>query len=367
MPSYIHNKKDWPKFRWDSDIILSKLSSVRNNQGRLTGKMDALGFNLQNEAYLISLSEDVLKSSEIEGEVLDPNQVRSSIARKLGLDIAGSVLSDKNVDGVVEMMIDATKKWQSPLTKNRLFAWHSALFPSGRSGMYKIIVGNWRNDSTGPMQVVSGPMSKETVHFEAPAASRIDQEMENFLHWVNSPNRVDPVLRAAIAHIWFVTIHPFEDGNGRIARAITDLMLCQSEKKEQRFYSLSSEIKDQKSKYYNILEETQKGTMDITDWLLWFLSCLENAIESSNISVNKILRKHKFWNDHKHVTFNKRQIKIIELIFNNFFGNLTTSKWAKINKCSPDTALRDIQELITKNILRKSKSGGRSTNYEMID
>lgn len=366
MGKYIHQIAEWPQFTWDTEEYLTLLTEVRHKQGVLAGKMDAIGFNLQNEAYLETLSQDVIKSSEIEGEILDTQQVRSSIARKLGINIGGLVHSERDVEGIVDMMVDATQNYNFELNQERLFDWHFALFPTGRSGMHKIIVGNWRDDSTGPMQVVSGPMGKETVHFEAPPAIILKNEMNQFLKWMNSPNTNDPVINAAISHLWFVTIHPFEDGNGRIARAITDMMLCRSENKTQRFYSMSSQIKEQKKQYYDILESTQKGSLEITGWLIWFLECLLNAINSSSTIVQKIMAKHKFWNEFKTVKLNERQIKIIELLFGNFFGNLTTSKWAKINKCSQDTALRDIQDLMEKNILKKSLSGGRSTNYELI-
>lgn len=367
MSKFIYQITDWPEFNWDVESFLSLLTEVRNKQGILTGKMDAIGFNLQNEAYLETLSQDVIKSSEIEGEILDTQQVRSSIARKLGIDIGGLVNSERDVEGIVEMMMDATQNYQTELNEERLYGWHAALFPTGRSGMRKIVVGNWREESTGPMQVISGPMGKETIHFEAPAASILHDEMNRFLQWVNIPNDNDPVLNAAISHVWFLTIHPFEDGNGRIARAITDMMLCRSESKTQRFYSMSAQIKEQKGEYYDILESTQKGTLDITEWLVWFLECMSGAIESSSMIFDKIMAKHKFWNKHKAKTLNERQIKVIELLFGDFFGNMTTSKWAKINKCSQDSALRDIQDLIKKDILRKSISGGRSTNYELIN
>lgn len=367
MSSYIHQIDEWPQFIWSIEAFLPLLTEVRNKQGILTGKMDAIGFNLQNEAFLETLSMDVIKSSEIEGEILDTQQVRSSIARKLGINIGGLVNSERDVEGIVEMMIDATQHYSTPLDEERLYGWHSALFPTGRSGMTKIIVGNWRDDSTGPMQVISGPMGKKTLHYQAPAAATLPAEMRDFLLWINSSNRNDPVINAAISHLWFITIHPFEDGNGRIARAITDMMLCRSENRTQRFYSMSSQIKEQKNKYYEMLESTQKRTLDITEWLVWFLECLLKAIDSSSTIVQKIIAKHTFWNEHKTVALNQRQIKIIELLFGNFFENLTTSKWAKINKCSQDTALRDIQDLIEKNILEKSISGGRSTNYVLIN
>ncbi len=367
MSKYIYSINGWPQFTWEIEAFLPLLTEVRNKQGILTGKMDAIGFNLQNEAYLETLSQDVIKSSEIEGEILDNQQVRSSIARKLGIDIGGLVESQRDVEGIVEMMMDATQNYKSELNEDRLFGWHSALFPTGRSGMHNIMVGNWRDDSTGPMQVVSGPMGKEIIHFEAPEPSILTDEMQKFLQWTNNPHIGDPVIDAAISHLWFITVHPFEDGNGRIARGITDMMLCRSENKTQRFYSMSSQINEQKTQYYDILESTQKGTLDITEWLVWFLECLKNAIDNSETLVHKIMAKHHFWNKHKTVTLNERQIKIIELLFGNFFGNLTTSKWAKINKCSQDTALRDIKDLVQKDILAKSKSGGRSTNYELIN
>ena len=366
MNTYIYQNKDWPNFLWDAQAIISILSRVRNKQGLLTGKMEALGFNLQSEAYLESLSQDVIKSSEIEGEILNTAQVRSSIARKLGINIGGLVDSDRNVDGIVEMMLDATQNWQSKLSADRLYGWHAALFPTGRSGIYKINVGSWRDNSKGPMQVISGPMGNETIHFEAPKAKIIPNEMKVFMAWINKLPQTDAVLKAAIAHLWFLTIHPFEDGNGRIARAITDLLLCRSEQKAQRFYSISAQIKKQRKTYYEILESSQKKDLDITAWLLWFLDCMEKAIDASSEIVQKIMSKHKFWDNHKLVTFNDRQIKILEILLSDFFGNLTTSKWAKLNKCSTDTALRDIQDLMDKNILTKSNSGGRSTNYELI-
>lgn len=366
MPLYLYDQHDWPKFRWDANALLPLLAKVRHKQGMLTGKMSGLGFQLQNEAYLESLSQDVIKSSEIEGKFLDVDQVRSSIARKLGIDIGGLVDSDRDVDGVVEMMMDATQNWEKPLKTETLFSWHAALFPTGRSGMYKILVGNWRDDSTGPMQVISGPLGKERVHYEAPNAHRVAAEMKIFLEWINQANNQDSIINAAIAHLWFITIHPFEDGNGRIARAITDRMLCRSENRSQRFYSLSQQIKEDKKGYYAILEKSQKANLDITAWLLWFIESLDKALDASNETVDRIMRKHQFWFEHKSVSFNERQIKVLEMLFSNFYGKLTTSKWAKINKCSNDTALRDIQDLIKKNVLRKSEAGGRSVSYSLI-
>lgn len=363
---YIYNHNKWPELLWKTDELIELLSEVRHLQGKLIGKLDALGFDLKNEAHLESLSQDVIKSSEIEGEILDNHQVRSSIARRLGIEIGGLVESDRNVDGVVEMMIDATQNYDQPLTQDRLFGWHSSLFPSGRSGMHKIIIGNWRDDSTGPMQVVSGPMGRERVHFQAPPYNRVQEEMEKFLNWFNSDNNEDLVLKAAKAHLWFVTIHPFEDGNGRIARAISDLLLSRAEGQPQKFYSMSAQIRNERKAYYNILETTQKGDNDITHWMKWFLNCLINAIGNSESTVRKVTEKHQFWTRHQNTPFNPRQIKILNRLFYDFFGKLTTSKWAKINKCSQDTALRDIQDLIKKNVLQKQPGGGRSTSYEVI-
>lgn len=329
--------------------------------------MEALGFDLRNEALLEALSQDVIKSSEIEGEILDKEQVRSSLARRLGMDISGLVDSDRDVDGVVEMMLDATQNYDQNLTKERLFGWHSSLFPAGWSGLYKIEVGKWRDDSKGPMQVVSGAMGKEKVHFQAPAAKIVNREMQNFLKWLNKKTKEDLVLMSGIAHLWFITIHPFEDGNGRIARAISDMLLSKSENSKQRFYSMSAQIRVERKGYYALLEKTQKGSLDITEWLTWFLNCLRSALKSSEEILGKVLFKHKFWNQHRDKGLNERQIKILNKMLDGFRGKLTSSKWAKINKCSKDTAIRDIQDLINKNILMKEAAGGRSTNYELKD
>lgn len=367
MKTYIYDNNDWPSFKWDSELLLPLLGKVRNQQGRLIGKMESLGFELRNEAVLDTLTLDVLKSSEIEGELLNPEQVRSSIARRLGMNIAGLVPSDRDVDGVVEMMLDATQNFNKPLSKDRLFGWHCSLFPSGRSGMYKIIVGNWRDDSTGPMQVVSGALGKEKVHFQAPSALELEKEMNLFFEWINKNNTYDPVVKAGIAHLWFVTLHPFEDGNGRIARAITDMFLARADGIPQRFYSMSSQIRTERNAYYSILEKTQKGSMDITNWLEWFLQCLLDALDSSNSKLEKVIYKHKFWNRNSSKLQNERQKLLLNKLLDGFDGALTSSKWAKISKCSADTALRDIQDLINKGILRKSASGGRSTNYELTE
>jgi len=363
MKVYIYQQDDWPNFKWNSDEFVGLLSEARNLQGRLFGKMESLGFDLRNEAFLDTLTLDVLKSSEIEGEFLNSDQVRSSVARKLGMEIAGSVESDRDVDGVVEMMLDATQNSFKPLTKERLFDWHAALFPTGRSGMSKITVADWRKDTTGPMQVVSGAMGKEKVHFQAPDSSRVDNEMSMFLDWLNNNIENDLVLKAAIAHLWFVTIHPFDDGNGRIARALTDMLLAHSDKSTQRFYSMSAQIRLERKEYYEILENTQKGNLDITEWIKWFLNCLINSLKSTDIVLNRVLFKAEFWRKHSNTIINERQKKLLNKILDGFEGKLTSSKWAKIAKCSKDTAIRDINDLISKDILKKEEGGGRSTSY----
>ena len=360
---YIHEQDNWPYFNWDNKKVMLKLGETRNLQGKLLGKMETLGFDLQNEAVLDTLTLDVIKSSEIEGEFLEKEQVRSSIARRLGLDIAGSVYSERNVEGVVEMMLDATQRYSTPLNSDRLFDWHAALFPTGRSNMYKIIVADWRKD---PMQIVSGPMGKEKVHYEAPKPELVAQEMDVFLDWFDNEDGLDLVLKASIAHLWFVTIHPFDDGNGRIARVITDMLLARSDKSVQRFYSMSAQIRVERKEYYNILEKTQKGHLNITEWILWFLNCLTNAINATEEILSKVLYKAEFWKLHSTTILNERQQKMINKLLDGFNGKLTSSKWGKINKCSQDTALRDIQDLIKKNILQKEASGGRSTNYELV-
>ncbi|MBF0505166.1 MAG: Fic family protein [Candidatus Omnitrophica bacterium] len=361
---YIHQLNNWPKFIWDDQQIMPLLGRVRNTQGRLIGRMESLGFSLRSEAILQTLTLDVLKSSEIEGEILNPAQVRSSIARRLGMDIAGLISSDRHVDGVVEMMLDATQQFKKALTKDRLFGWHASLFPTGRSGMQKIVVGSWRDDKLGPMQVVSGPIGRQKVHFEAPQAARLNTEMKNFMAWFNQEAGIDPVLKAAIAHLWFVTIHPFDDGNGRIARAITDMQLARADGSSQRFYSMSVQIRQERNAYYTVLEQTQKSTdMDITVWIEWFLSCLDRALDTTEKTLSCVFKKARFWETHPEGSLNKRQIMMINKLFDGFEGKLTSSKWAKMTKCSQDTALRDILELIEKKILSKDDAGGRSTSY----
>lgn len=327
--------------------------------------MGTLGFDLRNEALLDTLTLDVLKSSEIEGEFLNPEQVRSSIARRLGMEIAGAVEYDRSVDGVVEMMLDATQNCFIPLTAERLFNWHAALFPTGRSGMHKITVADWRKDTSGPMQVVSGANGKENVHFQAPDSELLEEEMSRFIDWFNH-STIDLVTKAAIAHLWFVTIHPFEDGNGRIARALTDMLLAQSDKSSQRFYSMSAQIRIERKHYYEILEKTQSGNLDITNWMVWFLNCLINALVSTDSILTKVLFKAEFWQKHIDTAINDRQRKLLNKIMDGFEGKLTSSKWAKIANCSKDSAVRDMNDLIEKSILQKEAAGGRSTNYELI-
>jgi Fic family protein len=331
------------------------------------GRMESLGFPLQTEAVLQSLIEEVLKSNEIEGEMLNREQVRSSVASRLGIDVGGLTAVDRNVEGAVEMMIDATQQYAKPLTVTRLFSWHAALFPTGRSGMQKIRTGGWRDDKSGPMQVVSGAIGKERVHYEAPGAKRLGREMRAFLAWLNKNDGTDLVLQAGIAHLWFVTIHPFEDGNGRIARAITDMMLARSEGTAQRFYSMSAQIREERSAYYEILESTQKGNLDITNWLEWFLRCLDRAFARSETTMATVFARSRFWNRHAGDAFNDRQRRILTQLLNGFEGKLTSSKWAKLAKCSHDTALRDIEDLVHKGVLKKDAAGGRSTSYSVLD
>lgn len=365
MAGYIHERSDWPKFRWDEKALADQLAAVRHRQGRLIGRMESLGFSLRHEAVLQTLTQDVLKSSEIEGEILDPAQVRSSIARRLGMDIAGLVQADRNVEGVVEMMLDATQKFDEPLTDERLFAWHAALFPTGRSGMTLIRVGAWRDDGAGPMLVVSGPLGRR-VHYRAPDAGRLDHEMRLFLEWFNAEQSGDPVLKSGVAHLWFVSIHPFDDGNGRIARAVADMVLARSERSSQRFYSMSAQIQRERNVYYKELEAVQKRDLDITEWLRWYLDCMDRAVEGTEETLADVLRKARFWQRHADVTFNNRQKDILMRLLEGFKGKLKTSKYAKIEKCSPDTALRDIKELLELGILQKDAGGGRSTSYSLV-
>lgn len=367
LPVYIHQLPHWPRFTWSHEQVASLLAETRNRQGRILGRMEALGFHLQAEANLQTLTLDVLKSSEIEGELLDADQVRSSIARRLGMNIAGLVSSDRHVDGIVEMMMDATQQFQQPLSPERLFGWHAALFPTGRSGMHKIRVAAWRdNKKDDPMQVVSGAMGKERVHFEAPDAERLEEEMNHFINWFNEDTQTDPVIKAAIAHLWFVTVHPFDHGNGRIARAIADMLLSRADGSAQRFYSMSAQIRKERKDYYDILEHTQKGSMDITKWLMWFLQCLGRAISATDETLAAVLTKARFWEKHASTQLNQRQQQMLNILLDDFEGKLNTSKWAKITRSSQDTALRDIQDLLNKGMLIKEEGGGRSTSYRIL-
>lgn len=360
---YLHQNKDWPNFKWDNDTILPYVSKVRDLQGRLIGKMESIGFELREEAVLETITEDIIKSSEIEGELLNPEEVRSSVARRLGMDISGLPNASRDVEGVVEMMLDATQKYKQPITKDRMCGWHAALFPTGRSGMYKITVGDWRGEEGGPMQVVSGPMGREKVHYTAPEASRLEEEMTQFILWFNTDTSMEPVIKSAIAHLWFVSIHPFDDGNGRIARAIADTQLARADRTNQRFYSMSAQIMKSKKAYYDVLESTQKGSIDISQWLVWYFERLTDALEITNQTLSKILVKAKFWELHKNTHFNERQIEMINKLQGDFVGKLRSSKWAKMTKVHRDTARRDIQDLIEKGVLSDSGEGGRSTNY----
>lgn len=367
MPRYIYELPDWPKFHWNHQTLANQLGAVRHRQGRLIGRMQALGFPLREQAVLKTLTEDVLKSSEIEGEILDRDQVHSSIARRLGMDAGGLPLADRNVEGIVEMMLDATQRFDQPLNAARLFGWHGALFPTGRSGLRKIKVGQWRDEKSGPMRVVSGAYGREKVHYEAPAADRLDSEMQEFLTWFNLEGELDPVIKAALAHLWFVTIHPFDDGNGRIARAIADMSLARSEESPQRFYSMSAQIRLERNAYYDMLEATQKGDLDVTRWLEWFLACLGRAFDGAEAVLSSVLRKAEFWKVHAVTPLNDRQRDILNRLLDGFEGKLTSSKWAKIEKCSADTALRDINELVARGILARDEAGGRSTSYSLTE
>lgn len=360
---FIHQYQNWTNFSWESEKLLSLLAEVRHIQGKVLGKMEAWGFDLQDEAVLETLSLEIAKSSEIEDEYLVWEQVRSSMARRLGMDWAATTESDRQVEGFVEIMVDATQKCEELLTLERLFAWHCALFPTGRNKMHKIKVGQWRDDAKGAMQVVSGRVGKEIVHFQAIEAVRIETEIAQFLAWFNCKDDLDTLLKAAIAHFWFVTIHPFEDGNGRIARVLTEMLLARSDKTSQRFYSLSAQIRVERKQYYAMLESTQKGKGDLTAWLLWFLNVLKTTLLATDILLAKVLAKATFWHKYAQTTLNDRQKLLINRLFDGFEGKLTSAKWAKIAKCSTDTALRDIQDLMDKGILQKTVEGGRSTNY----
>jgi Fic family protein len=363
---YIHEQKDWPEFRWDQARLAPLLAEARYLQGRLLGRMEALGFRLREEATLDTLTEDVVKTSKIEGERLDAGLVRSSIARRMGVDVGALPPVDRNVEGIVEIVLDATRNFDAPLTQERLFGWHAALFPAGRSGMHRITVGSWRTGERGPMQVVSGPIRREKVNYEAPAHSRLRREMARFLEWFNASQRMDPAIKSALAHFWFVTVHPFEDGNGRIARAIADMVLARSENSRQRFYGMSSQIERERKGYYAVLESCQKGTLDITQWIEWFLTCLKHALDASEELLELVLAKARFWKARAGESLNERQRKVINRALDGFEGKLTSSKWAKLTKCSQDTALRDIADLVGRGILKRNEAGGRSTSYDVV-
>ena len=365
--TFIHERPGWPQFVWDSEVLAVPLAAVRHKQGKHLGKMEALGFDFRAEANLTVLTKDVVKSSAIEGETLNPDEVRSSIARRLGLDAAGLPKAGREVEGVVEMMLDATQSFEAPLSCDRLFGWHAALFPTGRSGMRRIAVAAWRSGETDPMQVVSGPVDREKVHFEAPAAERLDFEMTRFLEWFNSPPLIDPVLQAGIAHFWFVTIHPFEDGNGRIARAIGDMALSRADGAKERFYSVSSQIEAERNEYYLQLEAAQGGTLEITGWLLWFLGCLDRALGDADKTLAAVLYKARLWQRINRGPVKDRQRKVINRMLDGPKSNITTSRYARLNKCSPDTALRDIRELLERGIFVQNPGRGRSTSYRLAE
>lgn len=364
---YIHQLEHWPAFQWDEPAITRRLGAVRLAQGRLLGRMERLTNAARDGATLAALTAEILKTSEIEGEHLNADQVRSSLARKLGIDIGALTPADRNVEGIVEIMLDATQNYATPLSDERLFGWHGALFPTGRSALAKISVAAWRNAAEDPMQVVSGPLGRERVHFEAPTAKRLPKEMRAFMRWFNGPvsEALDPLLKAAIAHLWFVTIHPFADGNGRIARAIADLVLARSEASAERYYSMSTAIRAERKAYYQILEATQKGDLDITEWLSWFLERLAAAIAGADDMLAAVLEKARLWDRLASQTINDRQKAMLNRLLDGFTGKLTTQKWAKLAKCSHDTALRDINDLVERAILTRQAAGGRSTSYAL--
>ena len=366
MPRYVHELPDWPAFRWDAKALAPAVAKARELQSHLLGHMAAVGFDLRTEANFQTMATDVLRTSEIEGEVLDPAQVRSSLAKRLGLDDSGTAKVDRHVDGVVEMLLDATQHCNEKLTADRLFGWHAALFPTGRSGMQKVLVGQWRDDSAGPMHVVSGPMGREKVHYQAPAAKGLKKEMTAFLKWVNTKDTLDPLMKAGLGHFWFVTLHPFEDGNGRMARAVADLLLARGDGSPQRFYSMSAQVRNECKKYHDVLERSQRGTLDVTEWLAWFLACLQRALVASEETLSAVLGKHRFWQTHAKTILNPRQVKVLNKLLDGFDGNLTSSKYAKLTKSSQDTASRDLMDLVAKKVLKKGRAGGRSTHYVLV-
>lgn len=362
---YIWQAPDWPQWRYDLTTLARPLTEVSRAQGLLLGRLADVGGATRDQASLLALTDDVVKTSEIEGEHLDVASVRSSIARRLGVDISALAPVDRHVEGVVEMVLDASANCREPVTDERLFGWHAALFPTGYSGMTRIRVAAWRDDETGPMQVISGPMGQPKLHFEAPPADRLPAEMARFLDWLNTDSGISPLLKAGLGHLWFVTLHPFDDGNGRIARAIGDLLLARADGSPQRFYSLSAQIQRERKAYYEILERTQKGDMDVTGWLVWFLDSLHRALDQSHQTLDAVLAKARFWQRQVATPLNERQVKMLNRLLDGFDGKLTSSKWAAICKCSADTALRDINELMSRGVLRKMAGGGRSTGYEL--
>jgi Fic family protein len=363
---YIWERPGWPDFEWDNGAVLKPLSEARLKQGRMMGAMMRLGFELKLEAQLQALTEDVLKTSEIEGELLDRTAVRSSLASRLGVPDAGVAPADRRVDGVVAMMLDATTRFDEPLTAQRLFGWHAGLFPTGYSDIHQIAVGAWRNDARGPMQVISGPHGRRRVHFQAPPATALEREMQAFLRWFNGPSReLEPLIRAGLAHVWFVTIHPFGDGNGRIARAVADNALAYAERAPQRFYSMSSQIQRERKDYYAMLERTQKGGLDITPWLMWFLECFARAVDGAERTYGDVLRKADFWHAASAHSLNERQRTVLNRFLDRFEGKLTAKKWSALAKCSPATANRDITELVDLGLLRRNPGGSKNTSYEV--
>ncbi|MBI1396845.1 MAG: DUF4172 domain-containing protein [Betaproteobacteria bacterium] len=363
--TYIWQAGEWPNWRFDLASLAGPLAEVSRAQGLLIGRMADVGLALRDQASLVTLTEEVVKTSEIEGERLDVESVRSSIARRLGVDIGALAPPDRHVEGVVEMVLDATANCAAPVTRERLFGWHAALFPTGYSGLSRIKVGAWRDDASGPIQVISGPIGRQRVHFEAPPADRLETETNRFLEWVNAGTHEPPLIKAGLAHLWFVTLHPFDDGNGRVARAIGDLLLTRADGSPQRFYSLSAQIQRERRQYYDVLERTQKQTLDVTKWLTWFLAALHRAVDQAQHTLDAALAKARFWRRFAETPMNERQVKLLNQLLDGFEGKLTTSKWAAIARCSPDTALRDINELLALGALQKSAAGGRSTSYEL--
>jgi len=368
---YIWQRSSWPEFRWDNASLLKALGISRFQQGSLLTQMKDLGFDVRQQARAEVLIEEALKTSEIEGEHLDPNAVRSSVARRLGLPTAGMIpKNNQQADGVVQILLDATQDFEQALTPERLFGWHAALFPTGYSGLHKIQVASWRDDRSGPMNVVSGPIGREKIHYEAPPAERLVNEMNRFFcWWEESRKEMDGLLRAGMAHLWFVAVHPFEDGNGRIARALTEMALAQDENLSIRYYSLSSQIMAEREGYYGILERTNNADGDITDWMKWFLECMSRAILSSNELLTNVMLKARFWKHHAQTRLKERQIKVLNRLLDagpgGFEGGLTNRKYAGMAHVSRATAQRELADLVQKGVLRLNPGGGRSTSYDI--